>query len=155
MHHIFSVILQFLQQGIAAIFHFVELVWNWTADQIAKLAVVPWRDWPFLKIVLLIVIVVIVVWALYHVAWRLWLATARILAAFAAFLVVLVETLPRILLAGVVALGGLWVINHLDNSMMQIPSSLQVWLQAPPPSGQPTPPSGQPAAPGDHPAGRP
>jgi hypothetical protein len=147
MHHALSVILQFLQQGIAAIFHFVELVWNWTADQIAKLATAPWHDWPFLKIVLLIVVAVVVVWALYHVVWRLWLATVRILAAFAALLVVLVETLPRILLAGVVALGGLWVINRLDNSMLQIPPSLQAWLQAPP--------SAQPTAPADHPAGAP
>jgi hypothetical protein len=148
MHHIFSSILRFLQQGIAAIFHFIELVWDWSADQIAKLAAAPWHDWPILKIVMLIIIAVIVVWALYQVAWRLWLATIRILAAFAALLVVLVQTLPRILLAGVIALGGLWVINRLDNSMMQIPRSLQVWLQAPPPSGQPTMPSDHPA---DHP----
>jgi hypothetical protein len=146
MHHIFSVILQFLQQGLAAAFRFVELVWNWSADQIAKLAAVPWHDWPILKMVMLIIMVVIVVWALYQVARRLWLATVRILAAFAALLVVLVETLPRILLAGVVAVGGLWIINRLDNSMMQIPPSLQVWLQAPSSSGQP-------AAQGDHPGG--
>jgi hypothetical protein len=146
MHHIFNVILQFLQQGLGAVFRFVELVWNWSADQIAKLAAVPWHDWPILKTVMLIIIVVVVVWALYQVAWRLWLATVRILAAFAALLVVLVETLPRILLAGVVALGGLWVIGRLDNSMLQIPSSLQVWLQG-------TSSSGQPTAPGDHPAG--
>jgi hypothetical protein len=131
MHHIFSVILQFLQQGIAAIFRFVELVWDWSADQIGKLAAVPWHDWPFLKIVLLIVIAVVVIWALYRVAWQLWLAIERILAAFAALMVVLVHTLPRILLAGVVALGGVWIINHLDNSLMQIPPSLQVWHQTP------------------------
>jgi hypothetical protein len=92
MHHIFGSILRFLQQGIAAIFHFIELVWDWSADQIAKLAAAPWHDWPILKIVMLIVIAVIVVWALHQVAWRLWLATVRILAAFAALLVVLVQT---------------------------------------------------------------
>jgi hypothetical protein len=148
MHHIFDSILRFLQQGIAAIFHFIELVWDWSADQIAKLAAVPWHDWPILKVVMLIIIIVIVAWALYRVAWRLWFATMRILAAFAALLVVLVQTVPRILLAGVVALGGLRVINRLDNSMLQIPQSLQVWLQAPPPSGQPPMPGNHPA---DHP----
>jgi hypothetical protein len=141
-------ILRFLQQGIAAIFHFIELVWDWSADQIAKLAAVPWHDWPILKVVMLIIIVVVVAWALYQVASRLWFATMRILAAFAALLVVLLQTLPRILFAGVIALGGLWVINRLDNSMMQIPQSLQVWLTAPPPSGSPT-------VPGDHPADHP
>lgn len=74
------------------------------------------------------------IWALYHAAWELWLAAERILAAFAALLVVLVHTLPRVLLAGVIALGGVWVINHLDNSLMRIPTSLQVWQQPPPPN---------------------
>jgi hypothetical protein len=141
MHHIFSVIVQFLQQGIAAIFRFVEIIWDWSAEQIAKLTAVPWHDWPVLKMLMLAVIVAFVVWALYHVAWQLWLATERILAAFAALLVVLVQTLPRILLAGVVAFGGLWVINHLDNSIMQIPRSLLVWHQAP---------NGQQITPDDH-----
>jgi hypothetical protein len=134
MHRILDQILQFLQQGISAIFRFVGLVWNWSVDQISKLAAVPWHDWPLLKIILLIIIAIAVVWALYRVAWELWLAAERILAAFAALLVVLVHTLPRILLAGVVALAGVWVINHLDNSLMRIPPSLQVWHQSPPPS---------------------
>jgi hypothetical protein len=39
--------------------------------------------------------------------------------------------LPRVLLAGVIALAGLWLMNHLDNSMMSVPTSLQVWQQHP------------------------
>jgi len=39
--------------------------------------------------------------------------------------------LPRVLLAGVIALAGLWLMNHLDNSMMTVPTSLQVWQQHP------------------------
>src|SRR5436190_1411942 len=116
MHQILSQILRFLQQGISAIFRFVELVWNWSVDQIGSVMTALWHDWPLLKILLLIVIAIAVVWALYRAAWELWLATERILAAFAALLLVLVHTLPRVLLAGVIALGGVWVINHLDNS---------------------------------------
>jgi hypothetical protein len=131
MHQILSQILQFLQQGIAAIFRFVELIWNWSVDQISKLVAAPWHDWPILKVILLIVVAAAVIWALYRVAWELWLAAEKILGAFAALLLVLVHTLPRVLLAGVIALGGVWVINHLDNSWMQVPTSLQVWQQQP------------------------
>jgi len=46
MHQILSQILHFLQEGIAAIFRFVELLWTWSVDQVAKLAAVPWSDWP-------------------------------------------------------------------------------------------------------------
>ncbi len=133
MHQILNQILRFLQQGIAAIFHFVELVWNWSVDQIGKLAAVPWHDWPLLKILLLVVIVAAVIWALYSAAWELWLAAERILAAFAALLVTLVHTLPHVLLAGVIALGGVWIVNHIDNSLVTLPTSLHVW-NSPPPS---------------------
>src|SRR5947199_10866843 len=112
MHEILAQILHFLQQGIAAIFRFIELVWTWTVDQVSKLAAVPWGDWPILKVVLLVIVVVAVVWALYRVFWELWIGAERVLAAFAALLVVFVHTLPRVLLAGVIALGGVWVMHH-------------------------------------------
>src|SRR5437763_6401840 len=136
MHQVLEQILRFLQQGIAAIFRFVGLIWNWSVDQISKLAAAPWQDWPLLKIILLIVVAVAVIWALYRAAWELWRATERILAAFATLLVALVHTLPSILLAGVIALGGVWLINHIDNSL-RLPTSLQVWQQQPPPPSPP------------------
>ena len=150
MHQILSQILHFLQQGIAAIFRFVELIWSWSVDQVAKLLAVPWNDWPILKLILLVVVVVGVVWALYRVFWELWIGAERTLSAFAALLVIFVHTLPRVLLAGVIALGGLWLMNHLDNSMMQVPTSVQVWLQ-PPPQPQPQPQPQQSQQPGEHP----
>jgi hypothetical protein len=131
MHEILAQILHFLQQGIAAIFRFIELVWTWTVDQVTKLAAVPWGDWPILKVVLLVIVVVAVVWALYRVFWELWIGAERVLAAFATLLLVFVHTLPRVLLAGVIALGGVWVMNHLDDSVMRVPTSLLVWKQQP------------------------
>jgi hypothetical protein len=147
MHQILSQILHLLQQGIAAIFRFIELIWTWSVDQVTKLAAVPWSDWPILKVILLVVVVVAVVWALYRVFWELWLGTERVLSSFARLLVVFVQTLPRVLLAGVIALGGLWLMNHLDNATMRIPASLQVWQQQPqqpPPQAQPQPQQPQP-----------
>jgi hypothetical protein len=129
MQQIVSQVLHFLQTGIAAIFHFVEMIWTWSVQQVTKLVEVPWQDWPILKVLLLIVVVAAVVWALYRVFWELWLGAERVLSAFASLLVIFVQTLPRVLLAGVIALGGVWVMNHLDNSMMRVPISLQIWQQ--------------------------
>jgi hypothetical protein len=138
MNNILNQILHFLQQGIAAIFHFVQLIWNWSIDEISKLLAIPWQDWPLLKLVLLILIVAAVVWALLAVAWQLWEAAERILAAFAMLLVVLVHTLPRILLAGIIALGGVWLMNHIDNSLLRLPPDLRIaWSSEPPPPTQP------------------
>src|SRR5258708_36315010 len=56
MKQVFDQLLKFLQQGIAAIFHFIELIWTWSVDQISKLVAVPWPERPLLKQVLLVLI---------------------------------------------------------------------------------------------------
>jgi hypothetical protein len=133
MKQVFDQLLKFLQQGIAAIFHFVELIWTWTVDQISKLMAVPWQEWPIWKQVLLVLIIAAVLWALYRAGRELLEAGAAILAAFAGLLAVLVQTLPHVFLAGVIALGGVWLINHLDNSLVRMPTWMQASQQESPP----------------------
>jgi hypothetical protein len=126
MKQVFDQLLKFLHDGIVAIFRFVELIWTWSVDQISRLATVPWQQWPLWKQFLLVLILVGVIWALYRAGRELLEAGAAILAAFADLLGVLVRTLPHVMLAGIIALGGVWLINHLDNSLVQMPT----WLQA-------------------------
>jgi hypothetical protein len=118
MKQIFDQFLQFLQQGIAAIFKFVQLVWTWSIDQIAKMTQAPWDNWPLWKQVLLVVVIVAVAYFLFIAARQLWFAGVHVLAAFASFLGAVVVTLPSILLAGVIALAGLWTINNLNLSSL-------------------------------------
>jgi hypothetical protein len=150
MKQVFDQLLKFLRDGIAAIFRFVELIWTWSVDQIARLATVPWQQWPLWKQFLLVLILVGVIWALYRAGRELLQAGAAILGAFADLLGVLVRTLPHVLLAGVIALGGVWVINHLDNSLVRMPTWLQASEQnkaseqtSSPENRQSSPPSGQ------------
>lgn len=126
MQQIFNQLLQFLQQGIAAIFKFVQMIWQWTVGQITSLTRVPWQDWPLWKQVLLVLVIAGVIWALFKAAKELWEAGERILTAFAALLGVLVKTLPSVVLAGLIALGGVWVLNNLDLSAVRLPSFLQL-----------------------------
>ena len=139
MKQVFDELLKFLHQGIAAIFRFVELIWTWSVDQISKLATEPWQQWPLWKELLLVLILVAVIWALYQAGRELLEAGAEILSAFAHLLGVLVRTLPQVLLAGVIALGGVWLVNHLDNSPVRIPTWLQASEQSGPPEKSPTP----------------
>ena len=91
-----------------------------------------------------------VIWALYRAGRELLEAGAAILGAFANLLGVLVRTLPHVMLAGIIALGGVWLMYHLDNSLVRMPT----WLQASeqnkaseqnnsPENRQSSPPSGQ------------
>jgi hypothetical protein len=121
MQHAFNQLLQFLQQGISAIFHFVQMIWTWSVGQISTLLAVPWQQWPLWKQILLVLVLVGVIWALYKAAIELFAAGERILPAFARLLIVLVRTLPSIVFAGLIALAGVWLINHLDNNLIQLP----------------------------------
>jgi len=154
MKQVFDQLLKFLREGISEIFRFVELIWTWSVDQISKLAAVPWQQWPLWKQFLLVVILVGVVWALYRAGRQLLEAGAAILSAFADLLGVLVRTLPHVLLAGIIALGGVWLINHLDNSLVRMPTWLQASEQSnspekgtSPEKSQSSPASGQPSSP--------
>jgi hypothetical protein len=149
MQHAFNQLLQFLQQGISAIFHFVQIIWTWSVGQIGALLAVPWQQWPLWKEILLVLVLAGVIWALYTAAIELFAAGERILIAFAGLLSVLVRTLPSIVLAGLIALGGAWLINHLDNNLIRLPvafnsptsnnSGFNSGSAAPPPSSSANP----------------
>jgi hypothetical protein len=107
-------LLQFLQQGLAAIFRFVQSIWQWSVTQIFA---VPWdrlSTLPFWKVILLVLIGCVVVYFLYRALRELLEAGEKALSAFATLLTVFVKTLPPILLAGVAAAVGAWVVTHIN-----------------------------------------
>jgi hypothetical protein len=126
MQQVFNQLLQFVQQGISAIFRFVQTIWTWSVGQITSLTQVPWQNWPLWKQILLVLVMAGVIWALFKAAKELWEAGERTLGAFAALLSVLVKTLPKVLLAGVIALGGVWVLNNFNPSSVSLPGWAQL-----------------------------
>jgi hypothetical protein len=120
---ILNQLIQFLQQGIAAIFKFVQLIWTWSIGQITQAVNAPWQSWPLWKQMLLVLVLAAVVFALFKVAKELWEAGERVLAAFATLLGVFVRTLPQVVIAGLIAVGGLWVINNFNPSSIRIPTA--------------------------------
>ena len=127
MREIFSQLLQLLQQGITAIFQFVQLIWSWTIEQVMRVAEVPWGSWPLWKQILLVFIAGAILYVLFKVGKELWEAGERILAGFASLLGVLVKTLPLMLIAGIIAVSGLWVVNtvNLDSVSAYLPQSMR------------------------------
>jgi hypothetical protein len=153
MREMFDQLLQLLQQGIAAIFHFVEVIWTWSADQIMRVVQAPWDSWPIWKQILVIVLIAGVAALVYRAAIQLWVAGIGVLRAFASLLVAFIMTLPATLLAGALALGGLWVINNFSFSQWPaltwiFPDGSRVTAPAPDPS------KGQPRQPVDETVGR-
>ena len=114
MRQIIDQIINFLQQGIAAIFRFVELIWQWSFGQVISTFQSDWQSLPLWKIAILAIVVVAIIYVLYRAAIELWSAAEQILKAFVGLLLVLVSILPYVLIAGVIAAAGGYVIQHVN-----------------------------------------
>jgi hypothetical protein len=107
-------LLQFLQQGIAAIFRFIRTIFEWTLTQMRA---VPWENLgslPIWKIVLLILVAGGIIYLLYAALRQLLDAGQKALAAFATLLSVFIQTLVPVLLAGIVAAVGAYIVNNVN-----------------------------------------
>ncbi|MCC7253672.1 hypothetical protein [Hyphomicrobium sp.] len=114
MNQIIDQIVQFLQQGIAWIFNFFKLIWTWSFGQIIAIFQSDWQSLPIWKIVVLALAVAGIVYVLYKALRELWDAAEKILKAFIGLLGVLVTILPYIIVAGLIAFGGSWVIQNVN-----------------------------------------
>jgi hypothetical protein len=111
---IINQIVQFLQQGVAAIFKFLQLVWTWSFGQIITVFQSDWQALPVWKIVVLVIVLAAVAYLLYLAAVQLWEAAVSVFKAFVALLSAFVLVLPYIVIAGLVAFAGAWVIHTVN-----------------------------------------
>ncbi len=114
MREIIEQIVNLLQQGIAAIFRFVDLVWQWSFGQMFAIFQSNWQALPLWKMLVLAIVVIAIVYVLYRCFWSLWKAAEQIFKAFVELLMVLVSVLPWVLLAGLIAAAGSYVIQHVN-----------------------------------------
>jgi len=106
---------QFVERSVAEALRLVELVWTWSSEQIIRVTQAQWEHWPLWKQILLLIVTAAVVYFLFIAAQQLWTAAINVLAAVATFVGTVIVTLPTILIAGVIALAGLWVVNNFHD----------------------------------------
>lgn len=114
MTNIINQIIQFLQQGVAAIFKFLQLVWVWSFGQIVAIFQSDWQSLPVWKIVVLVVVLLGIAYLLYQAAVQLWTAAVSVFKAFVALLSAFVLVLPYVVIAGLIAFAGGWVIQTVN-----------------------------------------
>lgn len=119
-------VVQFLQQGITAVVKFVQLIWTWSLGQVTQVVQSPWQSWPLWRQALLLVVVAAIIYALFKVAKELWEAGERVLVAFATLIGAFIRTLPQVVIAGLIAMGGIWLVNNLDPSSVRLPTALRL-----------------------------
>jgi hypothetical protein len=111
---IINSIVQFLQQGIAAIFKFLQLVWNWSFGQIVSVFSSDWQSLPIWKIVVLIIALGAIAYILYKAFMVLWSGVVALFHAFVELLGKFVSVLPQIVIAGIIAFAAGYVIQHIN-----------------------------------------
>ncbi len=122
MQRLFDQLVQFVQQGVGAIFRFVQFIWIWSIGQITTLLQSPWEEWTAPEAGILVLVVVHPrLGTLLRRQGALWAAGQTIIGAFGTLLSVVVRTLPKVLLAGLIALASVWLLNNLDFSRIYIP----------------------------------
>lgn len=114
VEQIISAIVQFLQQGIAAIFKFLELIWTWSFGEIIAIFQSDWKALPIWKLVVLVAVVIAIAYVLYKVIMQLWVAALVVFRAFIELLAAFVAVLPYIVAAGLIAFAGGWVIHNVN-----------------------------------------
>ncbi len=114
MEQIISAIVQFLQQGIAAIFKFLQLIWTWSFGEIIAIFQSDWKALPIWKLVVLVAVVIAIAYVLYKVIMQLWVAALVVFRAFIELLAAFVSVLPYIVAAGLIAFAGGWVIHNVN-----------------------------------------
>lgn len=121
MQRFFDQLVQFVQQGVAAVFRFVQFIWIWSIGQMTTLLQLPLEEWSWPKRGVLVLVVLILICVLYYAARDLWAAGQTIVGAFGTLLNVVVKTLPKVLLAGLIALVSAWVLNNVDFTRIYLP----------------------------------
>lgn len=114
MNQIINTIVQLLQQGIAAIFKFIGIAWAWSFGQILAVLQSNWQALPAWKLAVLVLVLIGLAFTGYKVLRQLWDAGEKLLRAFVALLAVLIGVLPYVVVAGVIAFAGGYVIRNVN-----------------------------------------
>lgn len=107
-------IVDLIKQGIDALVDFLALVWNWSFGEIYTIFQSDWQALPVWKMIVLGVVVVAIAFAIYKAARELWDAGVSLVKALVAMVFAFVTVLPYVVVAGVLAFGGGYVIKNVD-----------------------------------------
>lgn len=107
-------LLQIMMQGIGWIVNLVQTIWDWSVEQIRQ---VPWDSLgalPLWKQILLGLVAAGVLFMGFRAGKILFEAGEKLLDSISTLLGAFVKTLVPVLLAGVIATAGAWIINNVN-----------------------------------------
>ena len=103
-------LIQVIIRGISWVLHTIELLWDWSWNQITRAFSMPWTDLPTWKLCLGVLFIIILAYILYELARRSLAAFEKIAAAFWTMAVTLLSVLSFVILAGVFSRSFQWLV---------------------------------------------
>jgi hypothetical protein len=92
----------------------LTLLWNWSFGQVVTMFQMPFNTLPSWKQALFVIVIASLAHLSYKVAKGLLSAARSLVGSMVGLVSALLSLVPQIALAGLIAIGGAWVILNLD-----------------------------------------
>jgi len=118
MQQVLNEVGQIAQRLVGVIWQVLQFIWNWSFGQIVQMFQMPFNSLDLWKQVLYVMVIAALGYFIYKIARDLLKAMQSVLGAIVGLVSALIAMLPQIVLAGLIAFGGAWVITSLNPSWM-------------------------------------
>jgi hypothetical protein len=118
MQQIFSQVGQIAQQLATVIWRVLEFIWSWSFGQVVRMFQMPFNSLPIWKQVLYVLVIGALAYFIYKIFKDLLKAVQSILSAIVSLISALIAMLPQIVMVGLIAFGGAWVITTVNPTWM-------------------------------------
>jgi hypothetical protein len=118
MQQVFNQVGQIAQQLASVIWRVLTFIWSWSFGQVAQMFGKSFSTLDIWKQVVFVLVIGALVFFLYKIAKDLLKAVQSILSAIVGLISALIGMLPQIVLVGLIAFGGAWIVNQPSPSWM-------------------------------------
>jgi hypothetical protein len=119
MQQVLNSVGQLAQQLASVIWQVLQFIWNWSFGQVARMLAMPFGSLPIWKQVLYVIVIAALVYFFFKIGRDLLNAVMGVLKSIMGLINALISMLPQVVVAGLIAFGGAWVIAQsvpmLDN----------------------------------------
>ena len=118
MQNVFNQVGQIAQQLASVIWRVLTFIWSWSFGQVAQMFGMPFGSLDLWKQVIYVVVIAALAYFIYKIAKDLLKAVQSILSAIVGLISALISMLPQIVLVGLIAFGGAWIVQQRSPSWM-------------------------------------
>jgi hypothetical protein len=118
MQNVFNQVGQIAQQLASVIWRVLQFIWGWSFGQVGQMFSRPFSTLDIWKQIVYVIVIAALAYFLYKIAKDLLKAVQSVLSAIVGLISALISMLPQIVLVGLIAFGGAWVVNQQSPSWM-------------------------------------